>query len=380
MTYEHDRDWLAAPDAFWFDPALPLERGVIFVPVNRDIFTDSAPDAWGRRLMFGAERRAAEREGRSFRVLQEADYLLGVSDVSRMGALRFRFEGEEEFQAPPTRGVPTTTVLDDLLLASQRILNGEETDEDFDLIFAPGSSLGGARPKASVFDRRGRLSIAKFPKETDSYSIPRWEAIALDMAGDCGITTSEHDLVDSRHGQIFLAERFDRSDEERVPFISAMALTEHNSGDEGASYLEIVDAISNHGADAARDKAELFRRIAFGILISNIDDHMRNHGFLRFGGRGWTLSPCYDVNPVPNAPRVLQTRINFDDATASLRLLRDVAEYFLHPSDGDQVIRECAAVVRDWRAYAERRQSPEAEIKLMTSAFEHEDLTYALAL
>lgn len=383
VTYEHDPDWLATPEAFQFDPTLPLAHGPIPAPGSKEMFGtigDSAPDSWGRELMRRAERRAAEREGRQVRTLHESDYLLGVSDETRLGALRFRFEGEEIFQAPRTRGVPTLVALGDLQLASRRILRGEETDDDLLLIFAPGSSLGGARPKASVMDQHGRLSIAKFPKETDAYSISRWEAIALDLARDCGIATTEHDLMHSRHGPIFIARRFDRSGAIRIPFISAMAMTEHDDGDDDCSYLEIGDAIANHGAAPARDRSELFRRIAFGILISNTDDHMRNHGFLWQGRKGWTLSPCYDLNPVPDAPRILRTRIDFDDATASLRLLREVAEHFLRPSEGDRIIRDCAAVVRNWRAYASRRNAPSAEIDRMAPAFEHEDLDFALAL
>lgn len=383
VTYEHDPDWLAAPEAVQFDPTLPLVRGPISTPANKEMFGtlgDSAPDTWGRELMRRAERRAAERQGRPVRTLHESDYLLGVSDQTRLGALRFRLVGDEEFQAPKARGVPTTVALGDLLLASQRILRGDETDEDLLLIFAPGSSLGGARPKASVFDQHGHLSIAKFPKETDRYSMSRWEAIALDMARDCGITTIEHELTPSQHGPIFITRRFDRIDNQRIPFISAMAMTEHEDGDENGSYLEIVDAITDHGADPVRDRVELFRRIAFSILISNTDDHLRNHGFLWTGRRGWKLSPCYDLNPVADAPRILKTRIDFDDATASLQLLRDVAEYFLRPTDGDQIIKGCAAVTRAWRTYAARRHAPSAEIDRMAPAFEHEDLEFALAL
>ncbi len=383
VTYEHDPAWLASPDAFQFDPTLPLVRGPISTPDNKEMFGtlgDSAPDTWGRELMRRKERRAAEHEGRPPRTMHESDYLLGVSDETRLGALRFRFEGETEFQAPQTRGVPTTVALGALLQASQRILRGDETDEDLLLIFAPGSSLGGARPKASVFDQHGNLSIAKFPKETDRYSISRWEAIALDMARDSGITTIEYDLASSQHGPIFITRRFDRIDGARIPFTSAMAMTEHDDGDDDGSYLEIIDAFADQGADPARDRAELFRRIAFSILISNTDDHLRNHGFLWSGRRGWTLSPCYDLNPVADGPRILKTRINFDDATASLRLLQDVAEYFVRPGDGDQIIRDCAAVVRNWRAYAQRRHAPAAEIERMAAAFEHEDLIYALGL
>lgn len=383
VTYEHDRDWLESREAFLFDPTLPLLPGPISTPANKEMFGtlgDSAPDTWGRELMRRAERRSAERENRPVRTLHESDYLLGVSDETRLGALRFRIEGEQEFQTPQRNGVPSTVALAALLSASQRILRGEETDEDLTMIFAPGSSLGGARPKASVLDQHGNLSIAKFPKETDTYSISRWEAIALDMARECGITTVEHELLASDHGPIFLTRRFDRNGEDRIPFMSAMAMTEHDDGDEDGSYLEIVDAITNSGSDPVRDRKELFRRIAFTVLISNTDDHLRNHGFLWVGGRGWSLSPCYDLNPVPDAPRILKTRIDFDDGTASLRLLREVSDNFLRENEADQIIRDCAAVTRVWREYANERHAPHAEIARMESAFEHEDLEFALAL
>ena len=383
VTYEHDTAWLSSTQAFEFDPTLPLVHGPLSPPGNQDMFGalgDSAPDTWGRELMRRAERRKAEREGRPIRTLHESDYLLGVCDQTRVGALRFRFEGDERFQAPQAQGVPTTAALPELLGASRRILSGQETNEDLRLIFAPGSSLGGARPKASVFDQQGRLSIAKFPKETDRYAISRWEAIALDMARDCGIATADYDLAPSPHGPILISRRFDRSGSQRLAFISAMAMTEHHDGDQDGSYLEIVDAITHHGADPIYDRAELFRRIAFSILISNTDDHLRNHGFLWSGPHGWRLSPCYDLNPTPDAPRILKTRIDFDDATASLQLLQTVADHFLNPAEGDRIIKQCAAVVQDWRRYADRRHAPMAEINRMAAAFEHTDLRHALTL
>ena len=383
VTYAHDPNWLAAPEAFQFDPALPLVQGTIAPPGGREMFGtlgDSAPDTWGRELMRRSERRLAEQEGRQVRTLHEADFLLGVSDETRLGALRFRFEGEKLFQAPQTRGVPTTMALGGLLQASQRILRDEETDEDLMLIFAPGSSLGGARPKASVFDQHGNLSIAKFPKETDAYSISRWEAIVLDMAKDAGIETIEYDLMPSGHGPIFITKRFDRIDGQRIPFISAMAMTEHDDGDDDCSYLEIVDALAVRGADPAHDRSELFRRIAFSVLISNTDDHLRNHGFVWRGISGWALSPCYDLNPVAHGPRVLRTRIDYDDATASLRLLQDNADFFAKRAITDEIIRRCAGVARNWRRYAQDRQAPQYEIARLAPAFEHEDLEFGLSL
>jgi serine/threonine-protein kinase HipA len=273
--------------------------------------------------------------------------------------------------------------LGDLLNASRRIEQGEETDDDLVLIFAPGSSLGGARPKASVLDQHGNLSIAKFPKDTDDHSMERWEAIALDMAAEAGIRVADHDLVEAAGRTVFLSRRFDRirpdgaNETQRVPFMSAMAMTEHGDGDENCSYLELVEALSEHGARPAEDRAELFRRIAFTVLVSNTDDHFRNHGFLWTGRKGWILSPLYDVNPVANSPRILSTNIDFEEATASLDLLRANAEYFVPLGEADRIIRECAAVTGRWRDFARRRGASEREISLMASAFEHEELDAA---
>lgn len=381
VTYEHDPEWLKSPEAFQFDPTLPLRPGVLHPAAGKEMFGtlgDSAPDTWGRRLMDRRERRLAEREGRCPRPLHETDYLLGVSDETRLGALRFRVGGI--FQSPQAGGVPSTVALGDLLNASRRIERNEETDEDLLLIFAPGSSLGGARPKASVLDQHGNLSIAKFPKDTDDHSVERWEAIALDMAADAGLRVANHELVEAAGRTVFLSRRFDRirpggaDSVQRVPFMSGMAMTEHSDGDKDCSYLELVEALGAHGARPAEDRAELFRRIAFNILVSNTDDHFRNHGFLWTGRKGWTLSPLYDVNPVPNSPRILSTNIDFEEATASLQLLRANAEYFVDLRDADRIIRECAAVTGRWRDFARRRGAPEREIRLMETAFEHEEL------
>lgn len=381
VTYEHDSEWLASPDAFQFDPTLPLRRGTLHPGEGREMFGtlgDSAPDTWGRRLMNRRERRLADTENRQPRGLHETDYLLGVSDLTRLGAIRFRVDGV--FQSPQSKGVPTTVALGDLLNAAQRIERGEETEDDLLLIFAPGSSLGGARPKASVYDPHGNLSIAKFPKDTDEYSVERWEAIALDMAAAAGIRVARHDLVQAAGRTIFLSQRFDRKragggdEDHRIPFMSAMAMTEHRDGDDNCSYLELVEAITERSAQPEEDRAELFRRMAFTILISNTDDHFRNHGFLWTGRKGWALSPAYDINPVPNGLRVLSTRIDFDEATASIDLLRSVAEFFVPMKSADQIIRECVDVVRQWRDFAQARVVSKSEIKLMEPAFEHGEL------
>ncbi len=385
IAFEYAPDWLADPECFSIEPALALTRGVFTPPAGQPTFGsigDSAPDTWGRRLMQRAERRLAERESRGVRTLTESDYLLGVSDETRLGALRFRWLGEEIFQAPPRAGVPALVALGRLLQITERILREEETDEDMQLIFAPGSSLGGARPKASVIDQYGHLSIAKFPKESDEYSIETWEEIALRLAGRARIATPHHELLQVAGKSVLLSRRFDRSGARRIPFLSAMSMTGSKDGDRG-SYPEIVDALVANGAQAKTDAQALYRRVAFNVLISNVDDHLRNHGFLWLSKAGWSLSPAYDLNPVPTdlKARVLTTNIDLDEGTCSLDLLEAAAEYFsLGLREARAIIKEVATITATWRDAAREAGARSAEIDRMASAFEHDDLKRGLAL
>ena len=380
----HDA-WLEDPDRFSLEPALALGRGAFAPPASFATFGsigDSAPDSWGRRLMQRAERRRAEREGRAVRTLLESDYLLDVADETRPGALRFRWAGDDTFHAPVREGVPALVRLGRLLRITERILRDEETDEDLRLIFAPGSSLGGARPKASVVDRHGHLSIAKFPKETDDYSMETWEEIALRLAGQAGIATPTHDLIDAAGKKVLLSRRFDRQGAIRIPFLSAMAMMGAKDGERG-SYPEIVDVLAEHGARGKTDAHALYRRVAFNVLISNVDDHLRNHGFLRLGRSGWSLSPAYDLNPVPTdlKERVLTTNIDLDEGTCSLDLLEAACGFFaLTLAQARSVIKEVATVTATWRDTAKAVGVGAAEIERMASAFEHDDLKRALAL
>jgi serine/threonine-protein kinase HipA len=384
-VFEYTSEWLANPDRFSIEPALALTRGTFAPLVGQAIFGsigDSAPDTWGRRLMQRAERRQANREGRAIRTLSESNYLLGVADETRLGALRFRWTGDPIFQAPTKAGVPALIELGRLLQVTERILRDEETDEDLQLIFAPGSSLGGARPKASVIDQHGHLSIAKFPKETDDYSMETWEEIALRLAARSGITTPRHELLQVAGKAVLLSRRFDRAGAVRIPFLSAMAMTGSKDGDRG-SYPEIVDAITQHGAQAKADAQALYRRVAFNVLISNVDDHLRNHGFLWLGKAGWSLSPAYDLNPIPTdlKARVLTTNIDLNEGTCSIDLLEDAAEYFsLGLAAARSIIKEVATVTATWRRVAREVGAKSAEITRMASAFEHDDLRRALAL
>jgi serine/threonine-protein kinase HipA len=261
-------------------------------------------------------------------------------------------------------------------------LRDEETDEDLQLIFAPGSSLGGARPKASIIDQHGQLSIAKFPKETDEYGIEAWEEVALRLAGLAGITTPHHELIHIGGKAVLLSRRFDRVEGVRIPFLSAMAMTGAIDGEHG-SYPEIVDEFTRHGAQAKTDAEELYRRMAFNILISNVDDHLRNHGFLWLGQNGWSLSPVYDLNPTPTdlKARILTTRIDLDEATCSVDLALSAADYFgLSQARAREIIKATADATAGWRAVARDVGVRPSEITRMASAFEHDELTQALAL
>ena len=385
VSFEYHPSWLEDRARFSLEPALSLGPGAFAPAAGLKIFGsigDSAPDTWGRRLMQRAERRRAKREGRAVRTLQELDYLLGVSDVSRLGALRFRNAGEEAFQSPTSTGVPGMVELGRLLQATERILRDEETDEDLQLIFAPGSSLGGARPKASVIDQHGRLSIAKFPKETDEYSVELWESIALTLAGRAGIRTPDHELIRVAGRPVMLSRRFDRSDQSRIPFLSALSMLGLKDGEHG-SYPELVDALTAHGARASEDARELYQRMVLNVMISNVDDHLRNRGFLWIGKNGWTLSPVYDLNPTPTdvKPRVLTTNINLDEATCELDLVLSTAEFFgLSLPEAKGIAKAVASVVVPWRDVAAAIGAPQSEIARMESAFEHNDLRRAVAL
>lgn len=386
MTFEYAAEWRNFGGRFSLEPGMPIGAGIHTPAAGREIFSsigDSAPDTWGRRLMQRMERRNAEREGRMVRTLMEADYLLGVADVARMGALRFRRVGQEAFQTPLERGrgVPPFVELPRLLSVAEKVLRNEETEEDLLLLFAPGSSLGGARPKASVLDRDGHLAIAKFSKDDDDYDIGAWEQVTLTLAERAGIRVAGHRTEKVAGKTVLVSRRFDRADGRRVPFLSALAMMGLKDGDRG-SYPELADLLRGHGSEPRADAIELFRRMVFNILVRNLDDHLRNHGFLWSGTKGWTLSPAYDLNPVPadlKAP-ILSTNISLDEGTCSIGLALGSAEYFaLDQRNARAVVTEVAEAVSGWRVLAKAAGIKAAEIKRMNSAFEHRDFREALA-
>ncbi|MBE9557760.1 MAG: type II toxin-antitoxin system HipA family toxin [Proteobacteria bacterium] len=384
-TFEYDAKWLENSSRFSLEPALKVGPGPFHTANGKALFGalgDSAPDRWGRALMRRAERQDATAENRTPRTLLEVDYLLRVTDEARQGALRFATEPGGAFLAPSDRNtIPPLIDLPKLLSASDKISEDPHADEALRFLLAPGSSLGGARPKASVRDMDGHLAIAKFPRKEDETDAVLWEAVALKLAGKAGIEVPEFRVEAVAGRNVLVLRRFDRVDGARRPFLSAMSLLDARDNEQH-SYLEIADGLRQHGARAKDDLRQLWRRMVFNVLISNTDDHLRNHGFLYESMSGWVLSPAYDLNPVPTdiKPRLLSTGIDPDDNAASLDLALEHAGYFeLTDRDAAAIAKEVGAAVSSWRREASHLGLRSAEIDRMASAFEHDDLKQALA-
>jgi serine/threonine-protein kinase HipA len=379
-TFTYDASWLNHPSRFALEPALVLHDLAHHTRAGQAMFGafgDSAPDRWGRMLMRRAERQRAKAEKRPPRPLNEIDCLLAVNDETRQGALRFAEQPGGPFLAITGDGprVPPLVELPALLAASDRFAKDEDDENDLRLLLAPGSSLGGARPKASVRDRDDRLLIAKFPHPGDENNQPAWEALALRLALSAGIHASEARLETVADRSVLLLNRFDRVGTHRIPFLSAMSLL-GASDNESHSYLEIAAALRQCSAAPREDLVELWRRIVFSILISNVDDHLRNHGLLWEGPAGWRLAPAYDLNPTPTdvRPRVLSLAVDDQDPTASLELAFQVAEYFgIDDKTARKIAHEVGLVVASWRKEARRLGVRGPEIERMESAFEHAD-------
>jgi serine/threonine-protein kinase HipA len=281
---------------------------------------------------------------------------------------------EEAKRIPPLIELPR------LLSATENVLADQDSDEDLKLLFAAGSSLGGARPKASVHDKDHHLAIAKFPRHDDEHNVVVWEAVALQLARRAGIAVPDSRIEHVAGKAVIVLRRFDRIGQQRVPFVSAMSML-GTSDNETHSYMEIADALRQHGAAPKQDLPALWRRMVFNVLISNTDDHLRNHGFVYESTRGWRLSAAYDLNPVPVdiKPRVLTTAINEDDTTASLDLAFEVAGYFeLKDREARHIASEVGKSVKAWRREAARHGLSKSEIDRVASAFEHDDLQQAL--
>jgi serine/threonine-protein kinase HipA len=382
-TFEYDPSWLKRPDRFALEPALVLAPGPYHTGADRPMFGaigDSSPDRWGRTLMRRAERKAAEAQKRQPRTLFEIDFLLMVDDEARSGALRFAEKDGGPFLAEKSR-IPPLVELNRLLNATERVIDDEEDAEDLQLLIAPGSSLGGARPKASVREADGQLAIAKFPHKEDSANVVLWESVALSLAARARIAVPHWHVAQIGRKSALILRRFDRQNGYRIPLLSAMSML-GAADNEGHTYLEIADAVRQQGASPNDDLKELWRRMVFTVLISNTDDHLRNHAFIYANQKGWRLSPAFDMNPTPTdiKPRVLTTAIDPDDNSASMDLAFAAARYFgLQADEPKAIAAEVAAAVSHWKAEAQKAGIPKGEIERMATAFEHKDLRIASA-
>ncbi len=370
-VFEYDDAWLDYPDAYALDPAnLPLDRQLIYTRGSKSALPgalrDTAPDRWGQQLIKRAFRKSGD-----LRTLSEIDYLLAMTDQTRIGALRYKREGEVNFNHDMGHyRVPPLIQLPALINAADAVQANTETAEDLKLLLNEGSPLGGARPKSVVADHDGSLAIAKFPKMDDDRSIPHGEVLAMSLAEKAGINVAAARLQDVAGRPVALISRFDRRAGQRIPFISAMSLLGLNDGDD-ASYIDIAECIRMYSSAPKVDLHELWRRIVFGVMIGNLDDHLRNHGFLYDQKDQWRLSPAYDLNPVPLAEkaRELSTWISEEGPQADLGMARRSASFFaLDNGEADRIIDKVIVALNGWQNLAHQQGMSAADINVYETA------------
>lgn len=383
FSFEYDNEWLQSDQAQLIDPELQLYVGKQYLSdqgkPNFGMFLDSSPDRWGRILMRRREAAMAREEGRRQQNLFETDYLLGVYDEHRMGGLRFKLDkGGPFLDSNKAMASPPWASLRELEQVSLRLEDDDVLDDPdylkwLSMLVAPGSSLGGARPKASVLDNRNHLWIAKFPSKNDQSDIGGWEIVTYELALAAGVQMSESKAKKfTTKNHTFLTKRFDRTNRgERIHFVSAMTLLGHTDGEdhgEGVSYLEMVEFISTQGARVNEDLEQLWRRIVFSICVSNTDDHLRNHGFI-LTPKGWILSPAYDINPVETGTG-LSLNITENDNALDLDLAMEVAPYFrLKKNQASEILHVIKEAVRAWPVIASKYGISKAEQSLKSMAF-----------
>lgn len=374
VAFTYARSWLEWPEAFPIDPGLPLVDQDQYVAAGAlpGIFSDTAPDRWGRTLLDRREVASAAEEGRRPRTLTEWDYLLGVSDAGRMGAVRLTVTPNSDLYLDDrSDAVPPFARLRDLEEASRDLerpgrSDGRDALKDLQLLLAPGSSLGGARPKVTYTAEDGSLWIAKFPSQADVREVGAWEYVLTELAAHAGINVSAHKLLTlGTTGRTYAARRFDREGENRRLFASAMTLIGRRDGDQ-ASYLEIAMAIADHGAVGSieKDLEELFCRVVFSVLVANRDDHLRNHAFIR-SPAGWRLAPAFDLNPTPEKP-FHTLALDERNSEPSLEIVRATADWYrLKVGRADEIIESVQATVATWPTLARGFRLAKHEISLI---------------
>lgn len=371
-TFSYDPSYLRRPNAFGLCPDMPLGPGTFHSRGLRQLraLEDCMPDRWGRNLLLRAERNAASRESRTERTLFETDMLVGVSDYTRQGAIRLWDSSSNAALAQGSFGVPREVSLPQLLDAAD--LAARDLDADVRDLVAAGSSLGGARPKASVRSESGDLLIAKFPKSTEDVvdDVCAWEHVCLRLMSNCGISVPASRLIRIGGRAVLLLRRFDRSGSRRTPYISGLTAVQ---GDDGSrySYLELAEYIEDSGENPERDLWEIWKRALFSCVVGNTDNHLRNYGFLHTKS-GWALSPAFDVNPTPgNGEKYLATSLDFDRPEADARLAIEMADYFrVDGAQRREYLSTMAGSVGRWAAFARADGISEASIRHMRSCFE----------
>lgn len=391
-AFAYDEAWLTNPGRFGVSADLPLVPG--YQPhkaasphdsVFHGTIADTAPDAWGRRVI--ARDHAKRRKGDPrLPALTELDYLLAVDDFSRVGALRLRDQDGTWQRAMSTgrRRTPPLIELEHVFQASRAVERGQETAEDLRYLQGRGTSLGGMRPKCTMVDEDGWLAIGKFPSVSDSRSVTRGEVLALKLAEKAGIDAAPARIVALSDVPVAVIRRFDRDAAGgRIPYQSAASLLQA-SRDEDRSYTEIADAIRSHGHAPTQDVRQLWRRLLFNLLITNVDDHLQNHGFLHVTHGQWRLAPAFDINPFPDKERESKTWLSEQDGPITdVRMLLARASYFSLANDGAlAVLAEVHAAVATWREVALR---PDVglradELEDFAPAFEHEQMAATAAL
>jgi serine/threonine-protein kinase HipA len=376
--FSYDPTWISSQEQWLLDPDIALYSGAQY-PKDKEnfgMFLDSMPDNWGRTLMKRRALLTAQDQGVPPKVLYDIDYLLGVNDYTRMGALRFKLDPDGPFLDNESLfPVPPWTEIRDLQYGANLIESNVDTDEVdkwLSMLMAPGSSLGGARPKANIKDENGALWIAKFPSQNDTFDKAAWEYLTYRLAVKAGVEMSPSKLehVSGRY-RTFFTKRFDRDREDRIHFASAMTMTgksEENIRDDTPSYLDILEFIQFSGCDVEGDSKELWRRIVFNIIVSNTDDHLRNHGFV-LTSKGWRLSPAFDLNPSVEKDR-LSLNIDMDNNALDLGIARSVGEFFrISQKEMESIIEEVKSAVSNWEKVANEIGIPRNEQRLMSAAF-----------
>lgn len=378
FSFSYDEDWIASKEQLLLDPDIVWYGGQQFPngKENFGVFLDSMPDTWGRTLMKRRAAMDAREQGKPAPKLYDIDYLLGVHDLSRMGALRFKRNPDGDFlDNDPVSPTPPWATIRELQHAATVVESNEDTDEEkkwLTMLMAPGSSLGGARPKANVLDEEGYLWIAKFPSGNDTIDKGAWEYLAYRLAIGAGIEMADSRLekVAGKH-HTFFTKRFDRDKTVRIHFASAMTMSGKNEElirDESPSYLSIAELIQFSGNNINEDLSQLWRRIVFNILVSNTDDHLRNHGFVLAEG-GWRLSPAFDVNPSIDKDG-LALNIDIDSNALNVELAKSVGVYFrLSEKEMEIILDEVRSSVTNWQKVAKEIGISRNEQRLMSAAF-----------